>query len=65
MYGGYVQGNGNTPQYSCLGKSTGRGAWWAIVHGVAKSRNTTEQLNNNNIYKTMPLPEYMAFEDHY
>ena len=42
----------------------GRGAWWAIVHGVAKSRNTTEQLNNN-VYKTMPLPEYMALEDNY
>ena len=30
-------GNGNLPQYSCLENSTARGAWWAIVHGVAKS----------------------------
>ena len=29
-------GNGNPPQYSCLGNPTGRGAWWATVHGVAK-----------------------------
>ena len=26
--------NGNPLQYSCLENSMGRGAWWAIVHGV-------------------------------
>ena len=31
-------GNGNPLQYSCLEISMDRGAWWAIVHGVAKSR---------------------------
>ena len=30
-------GNGNPVQYSCLENSMDRGAWWAIVHGVAKS----------------------------
>ena len=25
-------------QYSCLGNAMDRGAWWAIVHGVAKSQ---------------------------
>ena len=30
-------GNGNPLQYSCSENSTGRGAWWATVHGVAKS----------------------------
>ena len=30
-------GNGTPLQYSCLGNPTDRGAWWAIVHGVAKS----------------------------
>ena len=29
--------NGNPLQYSCLGNSMVRGAWWARVHGVAKS----------------------------
>ena len=28
--------NGNPLQYSCLGNSMDRGAWWATVHGVAK-----------------------------
>ena len=31
-------GNDNPFQYSCLGNSRDRGAWWATVHGVAKSR---------------------------
>ena len=31
------KGNGNPLQYSYLGNSMGRGAWWATVHGVAKS----------------------------
>ena len=30
------EGNGNTLQYSCLGNSMDRGAWQAIVHGVAR-----------------------------
>ena len=30
-------GNGNALQYSCLEHPMDRGAWWGIVHGVAKS----------------------------
>ena len=30
--------NGNPLQYSCLENPMDGGAWWAIVHGVAKSR---------------------------
>ena len=32
-------GNGNPPQYSCLGNPIDRGTWRATVHGVAKSRH--------------------------
>ena len=32
------EGNGNALQYSCLGNSMDRGAWWATVHRVAKNR---------------------------
>ena len=32
------EGSGNPLQYSCLGNSMDRGAWWAIIHGAAKSR---------------------------
>ena len=31
-------GNGNPLQYSCLGNPMDRGAWWATVHGAAKSQ---------------------------
>ena len=31
-------GNGNPLQYSCLENPTDKGAWWATVHGVAKSQ---------------------------
>ena len=32
------EGNGTPLQYSCLENPTDGGAWWAGVHGVAKSR---------------------------
>ena len=32
------EGNGNALQYSCLENPMDRGAWWATVHRVAKSR---------------------------
>ena len=32
------EGNGNPLQYSCLENPINRGAWWATVHGVTKSR---------------------------
>ena len=37
------EGSGNPLQYSCLENPMDRGAWWATVHGVAKSQT---RLNN-------------------
>ena len=37
------EGNGNPFQYSCLGNSMDRGAWWATVHGVTKESDKTEE----------------------
>ena len=31
------EGNGNPLQYYCLENPMDRGAWWATIHGVAKS----------------------------
>ena len=31
------EGHGISLQYSCLENSIDRGAWWVIVHGIAKS----------------------------
>ena len=47
------EGNGNPFQYSCLGNPMDSGAWWAAVHGVAKSQTKQQILNNN---KNLPLP---------
>jgi len=33
----YREGNGTPLQYSCLENPMDEGAWWAAVHGVAKS----------------------------
>ena len=38
-------GNGNPLQYSCLENPMGRGAWWAKVHRVAKSRTRLKLLS--------------------
>ena len=32
------EGHGNPLQYSCLEMSMVRGAWWATVHRITKSR---------------------------
>ena len=34
----FGEGNGSPLQYSCLENPMDGGAWWAAVHGVAKSR---------------------------
>ena len=34
----FGEGNGNPLQYSCLENPMDGGAWWAAVHGVARSR---------------------------
>ena len=39
--------NGNLLQNSCLENSTDKGAWWAIVHGVAGELDATYDEKNN------------------
>ena len=34
----FREGNGTPLQYSCLENPVDGGAWWATVHGVAKSQ---------------------------
>ena len=38
-------GNGNPLQHSCLENPMDGGAWWAAVHGVAKSRTRLSNFN--------------------
>ena len=53
------EGNGNPPQYSCLENRMDRGAWWASVHGVTKSRT---QLNDFSFFLFL-YKEKMVAED--
>ena len=46
------EGNGNRLQYSCLENPMDGGAWWAAVHGVAKSRT---RLSNFTLLFTFML----------
>ena len=38
------EGNGSPLQYSCLENPMDGGAWWAAVHGVAKSWTRTNDF---------------------
>ena len=40
-------GHGNPLQYSCLENPMARGAWWATVHRVAKSRTLLKWLSTH------------------
>ena len=40
-------GNGNPLQYSCLENPMDRGAWRAVVHGVAKNWTQLKQLSSS------------------
>ena len=44
--------NGNPLQYSCLGNSKGRGALWAIAHGVTKSKTRLSNWVCTHLYTT-------------
>ena len=42
------EGNSTPLQYSCLENPMDRGAWWAAVHGVAKSRTQLKWLSSSS-----------------
>ena len=46
------RGHGDPLQYSCLENPMDRGAWWAIVHRVAKSQTRLKQLNTQGNINT-------------
>ena len=54
----YREGDGTSLQYSCLENPMDRGAWWAAVHGVAKSQ--TRLSNFTLIFHFHALEKEMA-----
>ena len=43
------EGNGTLLQYSCLENPLDGGAWWATVHGVAKSRTRLNDFTKDRM----------------
>ena len=50
------EGNGDPVQYSCLENSMHRGAWWATVYGVTKSRT---QLSIHALFHISSLSSWL------
>ena len=49
-------------QYSCLDNSTDKGAWWATVHGVAKSQTgLSNQHCSFSVLNSCSAPKPIAF----
>ena len=51
------EGNGNPLQYSCLENLMDREAWWATVHGVAKSQTLLTDSTTTGLRKPLLLGE--------
>ena len=45
--GSLGEGNGNSFQYSCRENPMDRGAWWAILHGVAKGQTGPSDIHTH------------------
>ena len=49
------EGNGNPLQYSCLENCMDGGAWWATVHGVAKSRTQLSDFTHTHMHSNYSI----------
>ena len=47
------EGNGNPLKHSCLENPMDRGAWWAVVYGVAQSQTRLKRLTMHALEKEM------------
>ena len=56
------EGNSNPLQHSCLENPMDRGAWWATIHGVAKS-DMTEWLNHHHHTYTQASQVVLVVKD--
>ena len=58
------EGNGSLLQYPCLENPMDRGAWWAAVHGIAKSWTRLKRLCMHALQSqvcTLPLLTFFFF----
>ena len=50
------EGNGNPLQCLCLENPRDRGAWWAVVYRVARSRTRLKRLSSSSIMQGKWVP---------
>ena len=62
IHDNYGEGNGTPLQCSCLENPMNGGAWWAAVHGVAKSRTRLKRLSSSNIGKNLSVSGPVQFK---
>ena len=56
------EGNGTPLQYSCLENPMDGGAWWAAVHGVAKSRARLSNVTHSlSVYVPISITHGLGF----
>ena len=55
------EGNGNSLQNYCLDNPKDRGAWWAMIHGIPKSWDMTEQLTVHYSQSVQSLSRVQLF----
>ena len=61
------EGNGTPLQYSCLENPMDGGAWWAAVHGVAKSQTRLSDFTFTFMHwrrQWQPTPAFLPGESH-
>ena len=54
------EGNGNPLQNSCLENPMDRGAWWAMVHRIAKSWTQLKQLSTHAHLMLPTAPPFLG-----
>ena len=57
-----AEGNGNPLQHSCLENPMDRGAWWATVHGVAKSQTRLSDFSFLLSTVKIEVPHFNSYE---
>ena len=55
------EGNGYPLQYSCLENPMDRGAWWAAVHGVAKSQTWLSSIMYRCKWKILSMAQVLNY----
>ena len=53
-------GHGNPLQNSCMENPTDKGAWWATVHRVSKSRTQLKRLSTHACLKQTLLIRFLT-----